>query len=466
VESLNDVEKAKYESPAVAAGTEGTMNNYFSDCLVAAGASCTAADVHFDAWRDTPELIEALRTGLPMVGDLLEDLRTAAVPLMPSSEVGSFGNFRRLPNHYRSVCLAVPGSDGEAGGGGVIAFKGTEPLLPDFPQYLDWMLAAQFRSSYLPLGLHFPLEMKLPPGAMWIEECVLEQRVTSAIQRRYLARHGRLARLPLPLFVFQFTAEQTERYRQLVRHRLSPGAFSRIEAKVADGLGVEVYYYPGAPLRAADLVAMDLNDGLRAMLTADALEATFTDWIQLMADLLALGYMPYAPWNHGMGAYVDPGNACIDGGFNDLLTIVAFDSMPNEDVFWRGLGQSIQMLASSAMAMCTAATGTRPPLQSEPVAAIAYVTEGLRERIRAEHLSGADLDPRLVRFFERPSVEDLFRQLRDIPRAGRPVQYRRPDSREPPPLFESLAAVQFPADIGGVMADSSGETRPAAALQH
>ena len=54
---------------------------------------------------------------------------------------------------------------------GAIVFKGTEPLLPDFPEYLDWMLQAQFRASRLPLGLHFALDMKLPPGAMWIEEC-------------------------------------------------------------------------------------------------------------------------------------------------------------------------------------------------------------------------------------------------------------------------------------------------------
>jgi hypothetical protein len=410
------------------------MNNYFSPFLVPARATTAAVEVRFDAECDSPDVVEALSTRLPKVREILADLRTAAIPIMASSHVGSSGNFLRLPNHYRSVCFAVPGSDGEPGGGGSIVFKGTEPLVPDFPQYLDWMLAVPFRSSYLSLGLHFPLEMKLPPGAMWIEECILEQKVTSAIQRQYLAKHGRLARLPVPLFVFQLTAQQTENYRQVVRSRLSPGAFSRIEAKVDGGLGVEVYYYPSLPIRAADLLTMDANEGLRTMLNAEALQATFSDWIQLMAELLDLGHMPYAPWNHGMGAYVDPGNACIDGGFNDLLTVVSFDSITDETLFSRALRQSIQSLASSLTAMCAASTGTKSPTQSEPLAAaVAYVTEGLRGRIRAEHLDKDCLDPRLVRFFEQPSVEDLFRSLRGLQRDGRPPQYRRTNCFVPNP---------------------------------
>ena len=51
-------------------------------------------------------------------------------------------------------------------------------------------------------------------------------------------------------------------------------------------------------------------------------------WAQLMAEMLCLGYMPYASWHHGMGGCVDSGNVCIDGGFNDLLTLVPFDAIP------------------------------------------------------------------------------------------------------------------------------------------
>jgi hypothetical protein len=328
--------------------------------------------------------------------------------LVPHARIGAVGGFVRIPNHYRSVtCLIPSGETGDATG--AIVFKGTEPLLPDFPDYLDWMLRAPFRGSSLPLGLHFSLDMRLPPGAMWIEECLLEQEITLRIQREYLAQHGRLARLPVPLFVFELTAAQVERYRGLVRARLSPATFSRIEAKVAGGLGVEVYYYPTPPVRAADLLVMDARKGFRAVLSPEALEATFSGWIRLMADLLALGYMPYAPWNHGMGGCVDPGNTCIDGGFNDLLTIVAFDSIPGEHLFWRGLGQSIQMLAGSVVAMCAAASDTgAPSLPEPPAAAVTYVTEGLREHIRSQQGNTQALDPHL-RETQREATAAQFR---------------------------------------------------------
>src|SRR5690606_8035032 len=122
--------------------------------------------------------------------------------------------YYRLPNHYRSISYLLGGesSDGRRGASGVIVFKGTEPLLPDFPAYLDWMLRAPFRSSALTLGLHFPMEIKLPPGAMWIEECKAEQKISSRIQSDYLKRYGRLARLPLPLFTFKATQQQDACY--------------------------------------------------------------------------------------------------------------------------------------------------------------------------------------------------------------------------------------------------------------
>jgi hypothetical protein len=286
------------------------------------------------------------------------------------------------------------------------------------------MLRAPFRTSHLPLGLYFPLEMKLPPGAMWIGECILEQQITSKIQLEYLAHYGRLARLPVPLFVYELTPEQVQGYEVLAQTRMSATAFERVQGKIADGLGVEVYYYPSLPVRAADLFVSSVKSAFKSALSAAALEATFNGWIRLLAEMLPLGYMPYAPWNHGMGACVDPGNACIDGGFNDLLTVVPFDSIPTEQLFWRSLVSSTQMLASSIVVMCAAATDTRPSSPSDPPAvAVAYVTERLRPHIRPERCIGHEIDPRLRRFCEMPSIEDVFRYLRETHREGNAAQF-------------------------------------------
>jgi hypothetical protein len=129
-----------------------------------------------------------------------------------------------------------------------------------------------------------------------------------------------------------------------------------------------------------------------------------------------------------MGAYVDPGNACIDGGFNDLLTIVPFDSIPNEHLFWRGLEQSIQMLSSSVVVMCSAAMNIGSPWQPEQsAAAVVYVTHRLREHIRSKQRDTQSLDSRLVRFFGSPSVEDIFRHLRETQRDQSATQFTRPE---------------------------------------
>jgi len=414
------------------------MNNYLQAFVHAAGAATVDMIVRFDAQRDTPELFEAASLQLPVLRELMASLRLG-IPLVPSSRIGSFGNFVRLPNHYRSVCFLIPGPDGELSG--AIAFKGTEPLLPDFPDYLAWMLNAPFRTSSLPLGLHFPLDMKLPPCAMWIDECRHEQEISSRIQGQYLLEHGKLAKLPVPLFVMQLTTAQLERYRDCVRALLPTMAFDRVATKIAAGLGVEVYYYPSLPVRAADLFTMEVKSAYRAVLNAKALERTFNHWIELMADLLALGYMPYAPWHHGMGAYVDPGNACIDGGFNDLLTIVPFDSIPNGQLLWVSLDQSIHLLAHSILTMCAGATGMMPPAQPEQFpAAVAYVNSRLRRYVRSRAHS-ARVDARLVRVLESPSVEDVCRHLRETQRDPGAAQFRQ--SQQAASLVPSDAVGHF-----------------------
>ena len=388
----------------------------FASFANSAGVGSVAAETCFDAERETPAVFNALSSRLPTLEQIVRELRQG-IPVLPSSRVGSFGNFVRLPNHYRSVSFLLPG------GGGCIAFKGTEPLIPDFPEYFAWMLRAPFRKSWLPLALHFALDLRLPPGAMWIEECRREQSVTSQIQTAFLAKYGRLARLPVPLLVYELTPEQVAGYRETAKGRLSPDAFKHVEAKIAGGLGVEVYYYEGLPVRVADLFTNEVRQAFGTMIGADVVETSLSEWIRLVADLLGLGYMPYAPWHHGMGSYVDPGNACIDGGFSDLLTIVPFDSIPDEYLFWRSLDESIQMLAVSVAAACSAAMGAwQVPQQEQPTAAVSYVRERLRDQI-LDGSRGELLDTRLQRYFEAPTMADVMRHLREALRDRGGSQY-------------------------------------------
>lgn len=370
----------------------------------------------FDAEVGTPELVDAVAGEVPRIRDVMESLRKS-LPLVPHSGVGPIGSsgFFRLPNHYRSVSFilpAAPSSDVERSPG-VIVFKGTEPLLRDFPEYFDWMLRAPFRGSALPLGLHFSLDMKLPPGAMWIEECIAEQTVSSKLQHLYLNRYRRLARLPVPLFVFRMTPQQNARYEEIIRSRLSCDAIKKIKNKLADGLGVEVYYYPELPVRVADLAVGNVRETFKAALGEEQVADTLGKWAQLMSEMLCLNYMPYAPWHHGMGGCVDPGNVCLDGGFNDLLTLVPFDAIPDEVLFRHSLQASIKMLADSMVALASASIGIALGSEADPGSlATEYAMRTIRDHVFAEEGRGGAVDARLRRFFDSPRVADIFDRLR------------------------------------------------------
>ncbi len=370
------------------------------------------------------------------------------IPVVPHSRTGSIGRtgFIRLPNHYRSVSFVLPA---DPGGGqrspGVIVFKGTEPLIPDFAEYLDWMLGAPFRASALPLALHFPLDMKLPPAAMWIEECRAEQAVSSALQQMFLGRFGRLARVPVPLFAFKLSAEQNARYEELVRSRIPDDGIRKIRNKLVDGLGVEVYFYPELPVRVADLSIANVREAFKAALGREQTEEVFDSWTQLFAGMLCLGYMPYAPWHHGMGGCVDPGNVCIDGGFNDLLTLVPFDAIPDDLLFRHSLAASIKMLAESMVGMAVACIGV-PPLQDGDAVllATAYVGRKLQEHLLCIGQDGRGIDARLRRYFAAAEVSDIVELVRRAHQSRiRSTQFARAELHTAP-----LAPAQDPARGG------------------
>jgi hypothetical protein len=396
------------------------MTNYFRRLASAHGLGSATLETVFDAEAGTPELISQLEIDVPGIRQVMGSLREA-LPLVPHSGIGPIGRsgFYRLPNHYRSTSFILPPTSADRQSSpGVVVFKGTEPLLADFPEYFDWMLKAPFRASALPLALHFPMDMKLPPAAMWIEECIAEQAVSSSLQQRYLARHRRLARLPLPLFVFKMTPPQLARYEEVIRRRVPADGMKKIAKKLLDGLGVEVYYYPELPVRVADLSVGNVREAFKAALTADQIESTAHSWSTLLAEILCLGYMPYAPWHHGMGGCIDPGNVCIDGGFNDLLTLVPFDSISDETNFRQSLQASIKMLADSIVGLGAASVGMPANADSDAAsAAVAFLTRQLRDRIIEVEEQGHAIDERLKRYFDPPGVADILQLLRKTQQA-------------------------------------------------
>ena len=389
-----------------------------------AGFARVPADLAFDAERDRPRLVGAVERRCPSVRAILAGLRRR-LPVARHAGEGITGQFYRLPGHHRSLCCAIPDLDGpeRLWEGDVIALEGTEPLMADFDDYLRWMLTTPFRSGDLPIGVHLPLVADVPPGAMPLDECERAQRLAAALHERQLTLYGELARAPVPLAVHRCSAEDTTRYVEALRRRLPEPAFERAAARARPGCGVSVWYYPTAPIRVDDLRLLAATDPQLGA-TPEAGEEAVAGWCRQFARLLHVGFMPFAPWNAARGSCVDTASACIDGGFADLLTLVPFESIPDDGWFRRSLLDSIRRL-SHTVAVFTGALGARPAAPPDPDLdwlSRAFLSPRLLDQLEREAPGGAALDGRISSCFRLDRLEDLVAVSAGTPTAFRPYR--------------------------------------------
>ncbi len=368
----------------------------------------------FDAERDSPHVVAALEISCPGIREILSRLREK-LPLAPDCAPRLDGSIMRLPSHYRSVCVALEDSGPDLPlYSSVIVFKGTEPLLEDFSSYLEWMLAAEFGTRELPVGLHFPLALRMCPGSVPIDECRREQRVTTAVHTAHLQRFGSLAHAPVPLFVHEMPDKDRARYIEHIERVLPSQAFERIEGRARAGIGIEVLYYPALPIRVRDLHSQALAARVLPRIAPEVVESTIVSWAKVFARLLHIGYIPYAPWNQGWGACVDPGNACIDGGVCDLLTLVRREWIENPRVVRQCVLSSVEFFAKTVATFCEVTLG----LGSDPVTTalvLLRVRTQLLEQVRKAAAPDMEVDPAILSCFEVPSVTELSRLPKYVP---------------------------------------------------
>ena len=390
-----------------------------------AGFALVPADLVFDAERDRPRLLAAVERRCPPIRAILAGLRRR-LPVAGDAGEGVTGQFYRLPGHYRSVCCAIPELTGpeRLWEGDVVTLEGTEPLMADFDHYLQWMSSTPFPDGDLPIGLHLPLVAGIPPGAVPLDECRQAQRLAAALHERQLTLYGELAQAPVPLAVHRWSAEDTARYIETLRWRLPPQAFERAEARARTGCGVSVSYYPSAPIRVDDLRLLAATDP-RLRAAPEAGEETVEGWCRQFARLLHLGFMPFAPWNAGRGSCVDAGSACIDGGFADLVTLVPFESMPNDRWFRRSLLDSIGRL-SHTVAVFAASIGGRPaadpPDPSVDALARPFLGPRLLDHLERESPGKTPLDSRISSCLRPGRLEDLAAARTEAPPAFSPYR--------------------------------------------
>jgi len=372
-----------------------------------------------------PRLLAAVLSAEPALAEPLERLRMH-VPVPRRRDPGDAAPFVRFAGHGRSFCVAFPTA---AAPEGHLVFKGSEPIAADFEEWLDeqanvWMRVAARQESHFAADGGVEAELRLldkwavlegkVPGACTLDEAVGEADVAAAVQEAFAARFGEIARAPLPLLAGRWPPETVERVRAALASRLSPGAWEIARRRLEHGLGLYVYYYPGIPVRLAQLAIGDAGElGLAARL--EQLDEIFDwrdtaqSWLDLVARMAALGFLPKSPTSLLSGDCLQLQNLMLDGGIADLDSIVHVDAVPSErqlrDV-WR---RTLLELTKSLATLLLGAPAQDPAFLRRFPDVGAIAGNALVERLRAIDAK-ARVHPRIVALLGEGSWPDRIRE--------------------------------------------------------
>ncbi len=363
----------------------------------------------WDAGTEAPALVEAV----PGLAEHLAALRQA-VPIAHELRPFAADGFTRPHRHLRAFYKAIPE--------GVIAIKGSEPLAPGLAPHFAAM--SRFRIDYPARGKslfsaleHFPLIEQKIPLAVTLDEACEDAAAAETVQSAHLARFGETARVPLPLLVLRWPEAAVEQHLATLTPLLSGRARRIVETQAASGFGAFVYYYPTVPLRVAHLPAILGLVGHEpawrtklAELTDPA--ATIERWIDLVARLLVLGFLPGSIESIGVGHCLEIKNAVIDGGFVDLGSVQRIEDVTTPQGFAEPLLAAIADLAKTIRHLLRGDAADVEAEYRNPSLTMLMVLHrllpALGERVRAL----GPTDPRLADFFApMPAAAGLMRGL-------------------------------------------------------
>lgn len=319
--------------------------------------------------RLEPELHAHVCSLVPALGGLLGDL-AGHFPYQEQPLPGEWGPYCRPRQHWRAFYYEI----GE--GQGCLAFKGTEAHSQDFEEMLDVMVQQSFSFSYSlarPGARHrhnqalmsvlerFLFVENKFPGMVLLSEALSEAERARQFQREYFARYGRLARVPLPLLVHRVGEDLEGRLVDQVCGRLA--AEDRPRLRGLGPLGLWIYWYPQRPLRVAhlELPISSPRERLTALGHGIGPRAVVNGWVELLAGMLCLGYLPADPLASLSGLCVEAHNLTLDGGMVDLDSLRPMASFGSVEHALAALERSFEILNGS---ICRYLLGERAELPS------------------------------------------------------------------------------------------------------
>lgn len=376
--------------------------------LVVASQKHIPSHIVFDLRSMCSEVARQLVSREPGLSSILQVL-TCQMPLPDRSTVDAEQCFYRLANHNRSLCLALNPSE-NVFSSPCLVFKGLEPLLADFEHMVDWMALSPFRSSSRVMADHFPLAEGKIPGCVSLAEAAHEAHLAANIQVAHYEIYGEFAHLPLPLLIHRFSDDYNDRCLRILKRKLASVAFERIELLLKAGLAIYVYYYPVAPIRADTYGNTNKPKVLEYLAKYCSPEMTTRRWIRLLVRLIYLGYLPATPWHEGLGACMDLGNACLDGGFCDVESIQPISACPDDEFFYESLISSLSaMQLTIAKVMLPGMGIERGHLYPniEKFVLLRYVCDMFQDALEKETRPGVRLDDRVRALFCEKTFDDV-----------------------------------------------------------
>jgi hypothetical protein len=353
------------------------------------------AAVLWDAATDAPALLQAAPDLVVQLDAIRNELPVAA-SVSPFETDEATRPYRHLRAFYLRCAF------------GVIAVKGTEPLARDVAPHLEMLDG--FRIEYPGRGKslfsaleHFPLTEHKIPLALTAEEALQDARAAASVQLAHLGRFKTLARVPLPLLAARWPDAVTEMHLAKLLPLLSGRAW-RIVQQVADqGLGVVVYAYPTVPLRVAHLPHLLQDspsaDWLTKLQTLVQPKVVIEHWLDLLARLLVLGFLPGSIESIGVGHCLEIKNATIDGGLVDLGSVCQVEALGQARSFDETLLAAMADLVKTCRFLLRGDASDVEAEYRNPSLAMLLAAHRLLPDLgdRVRRLGGAD--PRIQAFF-------------------------------------------------------------------
>jgi hypothetical protein len=366
------------------------------------GASFTSLAPHWELRAHAPELYEALSAIEPGLGHVYELLRRE-LPAQRQWAFNTTGALSRPDRHVRAFYIQLDQLKCVPGGRGALAIKGTEPISDNFAQVpkrmvemwsvFSWTIGGVNREVLEDWALltqleRFPICEGKPPAVHPFDDAEEEAQCALELQSAYLKRFGRLAQIPTPLFVYRLPEAIRERAVAALRPLLTPGMMALVETQIGAALGVYIYHYPTLPLRVMHLrgdVGPELSYEARHQSLAalsDPAQAV-AGWIRLVAELLALGWVPTDPANFSRGYCVMAQNLVVDGGIVDVNSVRPVASFRNAGELEFAVRHTVRELTQSICWYLVGADAGMVRFQHSFVDVYARVWDGLRRELAA-----------------------------------------------------------------------------------